>query len=282
VTSWLARRSSHSSRYSPSNRSEADSGTTGSWVTGPTILSTPGSIRESGLPGLWMTATAAWAARPGPARLHGHAGRLDEDWQLHTGPEQHPVEWHETERELRGSAPAPPSIGCLTPPCRQVAGDRLFRDRDGAAIDVLLPSFRSRPRTNVKVGPVTATEAGGLTYALGHAPQAVSVTAALTDGRQLPSFVVHLPHVDGALAVKAHAWHHRRAARDALDIWRLLHIADLHGLRPDHWRNSPTLERAGEILRTDFRMATSAGTVLATTAPRERAILASLSMRVVG
>lgn len=165
---------------------------------------------------------------------------------------------------------------------RQVAGDRLFRERDGAAIDVLLPSFQSRPRTNVKVGPVTATEAGGLTYALGHAPHAVSVAAALTDGRQLPSFVVHLPHVDGALAVKAHAWQHRRAARDALDIWRLLHVADVHGLRPDHWCNSPTLQRVGEILRTDFRLATSAGTVSATTTPRERATLASLSMRVVG
>ena len=165
---------------------------------------------------------------------------------------------------------------------RQVAGDRLYREDDEAAIDVLLPAYRTRPRTNVRLGPVTATEAGGLTYALGQAPETVAAAATLSDGKQLPSFVVHLPSIDGALAVKAHAWAHRGAARDALDIWRPLHAADRRGVRPDHWRHSRTLERAAEILRADFRLATSTGTVAATEAARDRALVASLSMRVVG
>lgn len=165
---------------------------------------------------------------------------------------------------------------------RKVSGDRLYRERDGTAIDVLLPAYRTRPRTNVRVGPVTATEAGGLTYALGRAPETVSVTATLTDGKQLPPFAVHVPTIEGALAIKAHAWAHRGSPRDALDIWRLLHAAEQRGVRPDHWCNTRTLERAAGLLRTDFRLATSAGTIAAAAAPRDRALVASLTLRVVG
>lgn len=87
----------------------------------------------------------------------------------------------------------------------QVRGDRFERPADGAIIDLLVPSYTSRRRHNVVVGPLVATEAGGLTYALGQPPTVVTLTAMLTDGTAFGPIHVYLPSLRAAIAVKAHA-----------------------------------------------------------------------------
>jgi hypothetical protein len=164
----------------------------------------------------------------------------------------------------------------------QVSGDRFERSADGAIIDLLIPSFTSRRHHNVEVGPLVATEAGGLAYALGQPPTLATVTATLTDGQALDPFDIPLPSLPAAIAIKAHAWSDRRAGSDALDLARLLYAADVTGLGPDDFSESVTLREASEILRRAFRLASGAGTTAAYHDPTDRAELAALCLRVLG
>jgi hypothetical protein len=160
----------------------------------------------------------------------------------------------------------------------KTAGDRLERDVGGLrlAVDVLLPSFRSGRRQNVRAGPFVATEAGGLGYAFGQPPFVVEVHATLTDGGVLPPFGVLVPSVVGALIVKAYAWADRREHRDAVDVWRLLVAASAVGAGSQGWPTGRTGSQGASLLRDGFGSTVADGTVAATDDPRERATIAAL------
>jgi len=147
----------------------------------------------------------------------------------------------------------------------QVRGDRFERAADGAIIDLLVPSYTSRRRHNVVVGPLIVT-----------------VTARLTDDRAHGPIEVHLPSLPAAVAIKAHAWQDRRADSDALDVARLLYAADITELRPEDFDASSTLRQASDIVRAAFRLTTGAGTTAAYDDPADRAELAALCLRVIG
>lgn len=164
----------------------------------------------------------------------------------------------------------------------QIRGDRFERLADGAIIDLLVPSYTSRRRHNVVVGPLIATEAGGLTYALAQTPTVVTVAATLTDGTAHGPIEVRLPSLRAAIAIKAHAWKDRRVDSDALDLARLLYAADMTGLGPDDFTGSVALRDASEIVRGAFRLASGAGTTAAYRDPTDRAGLAALCLRVFG
>ena len=164
----------------------------------------------------------------------------------------------------------------------QVSGDRFERSDDGAVIDLLVPGYQTRRRSNVAVGPIVATEAGGLSYALGQPPTVVTVAATLSDGRELAPFEAQLPSLAVALATKAFAWQDRRAPADALDIARLLHAAHSGGLGPDAFEHSASLRGGREIVQQAFRSPSHAGALAAYSTPVDRAHLAYLCREVAG
>lgn len=163
----------------------------------------------------------------------------------------------------------------------QVAGDRFQRTRDRAIIDVLASAVRTR-RTTVRLGPIVATEAGGLTYALGQPPLNVTVNARLTDSSALDPFEVQLPQLRAAVSIKAHAWADRRHRNDAVDIARLLHAAEACQLEPGDFDESASLRDAVTQLRRSFRTAASEGVRLVYDDPRSRAELAARCVAVIG
>lgn len=163
----------------------------------------------------------------------------------------------------------------------QVAGDRFQRPRDRAMIDVLTSAVRSR-RTTARLGPIVATEAGGLAFALGQPPLEVTVVAQLTDGGALDPFQVQLPQLRAAVAIKAHAWADRRHRNDAVDIARLLHAAEAAQLGPGDFEESISLRDAVVHLRRSFRTAASEGVRLVYEDPRSRAELAATCVAVIG
>jgi hypothetical protein len=164
----------------------------------------------------------------------------------------------------------------------QTAGDRFSRDAGAVAIDVVLPALARRRRQNVTVGPITATEAGGLAYALGQPPVLATVDATLLDGSKLPTFEVRLPTMQAALTLKAFAWADRSERRDAIDVWRLLVAAAATGISPETWDGTVSLQGARTILRRDFSRVTGTGPVTATDDPAERAIIAVHTLRILG
>ena len=166
---------------------------------------------------------------------------------------------------------------------RQTSGDRFTRDQGGvAAIDVVLPALRRRRRRNVTVGPITAVDAGGLSYALGQPPVAVTVDALLLDGSRLPAFDIRLPTLHAALALKAFAWADRGETRDAIDVHRLLVAAAATGLTVEDWTSTVSLRGAQVILRRDFGGVIGSGCKAAAVESGVRAMIAVTALRVVG
>ena len=166
---------------------------------------------------------------------------------------------------------------------RQTSGDRFTRDQGGvAAIDVVLPALRRRRRRNVTVGPITAVDAGGLSYALGQPPVAVTVDALLLDGSRLPAFDIRLPTLHAALALKAFAWADRGETRDAIDVHRLLVAAAVTGLTAEDWASTVSLRGAQVILRRDFGRVIGSGCKAAAVESGVRAMIAVTTVSVIG
>lgn len=94
------------------------------------------------------------------------------------------------------------------------------------SVDLLVPSFDGRFRRSSHGG--RAFDAvPGLGLALAIPPITIDVGATLLDG-SLVEFVVHVPTVEVAVIVKAHAWASRLQPRDIEDIYRLMEIIDAY------------------------------------------------------
>lgn len=133
---------------------------------------------------------------------------------------------------------------------RKVAGNRWERridDRRVAAVDLLIPTYRSRARDTVTVGSVVTTEVPGLAEALRRPAVTVDVELRLTDGATRSATAV-LPDAVGMLALKTLIRSVRTEARDVEDLWRCLEIAAADGVEPAIFDASEPLRRVRTAL----------------------------------
>jgi hypothetical protein len=137
---------------------------------------------------------------------------------------------------------------------RRVLGNRWERsidDRRVAAVDLLVPAYRTRARDNVKVGEVVTTEVPGLAEALRRPPVHIDAVLRLTDGVERHASI-NLPDAIGMLALKAYARTVRDHPTDVEDLWRCLEIAAVDGVTPEMFDNEEPLERLRSMLATDL------------------------------
>jgi hypothetical protein len=145
---------------------------------------------------------------------------------------------------------------------KKVAGNRWERPIDAArtaAVDLLIPTYRSRARATVRVGDVVTTEVPGLAEALRRPGIETSFEIALTDG-STTSATVMIPDAAATLALKAWARTVRREDRDAEDLWRCLEIGLVHGVTAETLESDDTL---GEIIPILQRELSTGGDALA-------------------
>jgi hypothetical protein len=148
----------------------------------------------------------------------------------------------------------------------QVAGNRFARalsdipvgmtdERDSrnpeALIDVLVPTYTSRTRENVRVGEdLFTTEVPGLQLALARPPVTISLEL-----RRLNGLTLHceLPFADelSALVLKSLATTVRSKDTDITDVWRCLEIAFAAGIGPAEF-TSGTRADSASLIRTLF------------------------------
>lgn len=143
-------------------------------------------------------------------------------------------------------------------------------DRRVAAVDLLVPAYRSRARDTVTVGDVVTTEVPGLAEALHRPGVTIDADLRLTDGDVLVTTVV-LPDAIGALALKAGARSVRNETRDAEDLWRCLEIAAADGITPDLFDGDSALERLRSALWSELGPSGHSLAAITGDRPRERA-----------
>lgn len=102
--------------------------------------------------------------------------------------------------------------------------ERRIDERRVAAVDLLVPAYRTRARNTVTVGDVVTTEVPGLAEALRRPGITIDADLRLTDGTRLDVSIV-LPDAVGILALKALVRSVRNERRDVEDLWRCLEIA---------------------------------------------------------
>ncbi len=125
--------------------------------------------------------------------------------------------------------------------------ERPIDDRRVAAVDLLVPTYRSRARHTVKVGDVVTTEVPGLAEALRRPGVTIDAELRLTDGSVLHTSVV-LPDAVATLALKAGVRSVRNETRDAEDLWRCLEVAAADGVTPEIFDADAILEDLRAVL----------------------------------
>lgn len=152
---------------------------------------------------------------------------------------------------------------------RKVMGNRWERPLDGrrvAAVDLLVPAYRSRARDTVTVGDVVTTEVPGLALALRRPPITIDAELLLTDGARITTSVV-LPDALGTLALKALARSVRNEQRDLEDLWRCLEISAAENVERSMFEHDRTMTEVRSILWRD--LGSRAETLAALTADRQ-------------
>jgi hypothetical protein len=136
----------------------------------------------------------------------------------------------------------------------RVAGNRFTRrpdddSDDELVIDILAPSGTGLHEPNQEAGDLVVDAIPGLSYALAARPAPLKVQTTLTTGEELTMNVL-LPNPLAALCLKLLAYNSRSAAKDAVDIWRLLEVARVAGVGHGDWPdpNRPRGAR-GDALR---------------------------------
>jgi hypothetical protein len=170
----------------------------------------------------------------------------------------------------------------------KTAGNRWERsidDRRVAAVDLLVPSYRSRVRDTVRVGSVVTSEVPGLAEALRRPGIALDIDMHLTNGTVHRAVVV-IPDTIGTLALKAGARTVRNETRDAEDLWRCLEVARAEGLGPADFAD-PALSELAHLLARELGNRGSSVPVLTANlhedaAARMRTRLRALLTEVVG
>lgn len=181
--------------------------------------------------------------------------------------------------DVIGDARLPEALSSLG--YRRTAGNRFERtdtaspDPIGLCVDVLAPSHQSRMLSNQPHGDLVVDEIPGLGLALVRPPVDVHVEVRLSDGRALAT-TLRLPDPVAALCLKAFAYDGRLAARDAIDVWRLLETASAAGIRAADWPDGPTPRGAARLLHLWFGRVGSAGPRDATSSRSQQARIRAL------
>ncbi|WP_203857917.1 hypothetical protein [Plantactinospora mayteni] len=95
---------------------------------------------------------------------------------------------------------------------------------------MLAPHTEARSYRTSGTGELVVDEVPGLLLALHRPGAVVEVQVRLTSGTELAIRLV-LPELISAVCLKALAYRGRFAAKDAVDLWRLLNAAYAAGLR---------------------------------------------------
>ena len=161
---------------------------------------------------------------------------------------------------------------------RPESANRFIRTARGGqrlVIDLLAPSYGSRMRTNRRHGQMTVDEIPGLSLALALPGERVELHIQLLDDSTIDLLTV-IPEIPAALCVKVLGYADRLAAKDALDVWRLLAAYRMRVLAPPPWPDKGVRREAAKILRRDFGQVAGAGVRAATNSPAEQAQIRAL------
>lgn len=118
--------------------------------------------------------------------------------------------------------------------------ERRIDERRVAAVDLLVPTYRTRARDTVTIGDVVTTEVPGLAEALRRPGITIDAELRLTSGARLKTSVV-LPDAVGTLTLKTLVRSVRNERRDVEDLWRCLEIAAADGVMPSAFDDDPSL-----------------------------------------
>ncbi|MER7457490.1 hypothetical protein [Micromonospora sp. NPDC126480] len=166
------------------------------------------------------------------------------------------------------------------------AANRFTRDADdpdgrlSLVIDILAPSYQGALVPNQRHGDLVVDEVPGLVFALHRPAELLDVHVRLTSGEGL-RLRLALPDVTSALCLKALAYRGRFAAKDAVDLWRLIHAAYAAGLRAADWPVSVTGRQAADVLHRFFGTPAAAGLKQMSTNPADRTRMQALVRQVV-
>jgi hypothetical protein len=143
----------------------------------------------------------------------------------------------------------------------QVAGNRFIRTMADvpvtlagtatgthqATIDVLVPAYTSRARSNVKItDELISTEVLGLAAALARPAVAMTLELHRLNG-EMRRVGVPFPDEASALVLKAWATRVRARATDVTDVWRCLEIAYAASVQPSDFERSGRNEAAAIV-----------------------------------
>lgn len=120
-----------------------------------------------------------------------------------------------------------------------------------AVIDVLVPSYRTRARSSLRVSDqLVTTEVPGLALALQREPVLLHMEMHRLNGEQLDVKVAH-PDEVAALTLKAFASQVRDRPTDIVDLWRCLEVAHAAGTVAESFVEGEAAEGA-RIIRALF------------------------------
>jgi hypothetical protein len=165
---------------------------------------------------------------------------------------------------------------------RPEASNRFIRTTDDGlrlVIDVLAPAWGRRLVPNQQHGDIVLDEIPGLSLALARPGEQIDLTVTMLDGTAV-SFPAVIPEINSALCMKALGWSSRLAAKDAVDVWRLLRAHRQRIPEPIEWRDSGVQGDAAAILRADFARPAGGGVRAATTDRAEQAEIRALTLAV--
>jgi hypothetical protein len=116
-----------------------------------------------------------------------------------------------------------------------------------AVVDVLVPSYRSRARSNHRVSDdLVTTEVPGLALALKREPVLLHMELHRLNGEQL-DVEVAFPDEVAALTLKAFASQARDKPTDVVDLWRCLEVAYAAGTDPAAFAETEAAEAARTV-----------------------------------
>ncbi|HZJ27000.1 MAG TPA: hypothetical protein VFF40_08345 [Acidimicrobiia bacterium] len=137
---------------------------------------------------------------------------------------------------------------------RKVMGNRWERRLDAtrvAAVDFLVPAYRSRARSTIQIGDVVSTEVPGLAEAFRRPGINLDAELRLTNHDVFVASVV-LPDALGTLALKTRVRSVRNELRDIEDLWRCLEIAAADGVEPTDLDATSSLQELRSLLWSEL------------------------------
>jgi len=156
--------------------------------------------------------------------------------------------------------------------------ERTTADGHQLIIDVLVPSFVTGMRTNQQHGEMMLDEIPGLSLALARLGERLNLAITMMGGDTL-TFETTVPDPFSALCVKVLAWADRRAAKDALDVWRMLRVFLARLPDPPEWADRGVQLDTVRVLRADFARLAGSGIRAASPLRAEQAEVRALAMR---